>query len=213
MSDTATITLRLPNKAADDTATPSEVFDREGGVERADLADTTTPHTARYRQMAMQFPKASGNRRDALRNSLIKAIRHPPFAESPSSCIAAVIDGFLGSKQAGRLDDAIDILAHAGPDLDRFALEAGGLVEGDQYDDFWFVVVQALSRATRSEVPHSRIDWALHSNRRQLMEAAIRSLAERGDAISKNRLERLANQHHSEFIRKLALEALEDCLD
>lgn len=207
MGDTATIAMRTISE--DTTSRWLEAPQHK--VSQVGHSDTSTPDTTRYWQMATQLPKAQGIHRDALRNALISAVRNPPLLEPPAAYISAVLDGLLASKQPGRLDEAIDILACAGPEVERFAIDAARSVRpSDEHDDFWFVVVQALGRVTATGAPHSLVEWALSSDRRQLIEAGISVLGERADEGSKKRLGQLATEHPSVFVRDLAGEALED---
>jgi hypothetical protein len=210
MSDTA---IASPVAGSDtDTRWTLEV-EPQGLVHEFPSCDSSTPDIARLRQLAAQLPSAAGEKRDALRSSIIRAISTPLFADPPSARIGAVLAGLLASKQPGRLDEAVEVLSQAGPELERFAIDAAQLNPPDQADpDFWFILIQALAKATAHKELPFLVDWALRSGKRHLIEAGILALAERTDAESRNRLKGLA-QHESAFIRELVSEVLEDCTE
>lgn len=206
MSSTATLPA-----VVNDTSRPSAP-EQEYPLQPDTETSTYTPSAVEFRQMAKQLPATGGRERDALREEIIRAISSPSLEEPQSTYIQAVLEGFLSSKRPGRLDDAIEILPHAGAEFHRFIMETRTVNPPETTDpDYWYVLIRASGRTPDGRQTDDLIDWALNTGSRPLMEAAILALADRADDRSIARLRELANKCPSPFIRELVEEVLDDC--
>lgn len=177
--------------------------------------DSSTPSIITFRHLLARYPRSSGSDRRVLRSEIVRRVAESRFSPSgPDPYLQAVLDEMLQTKQVGRLDDAIEILAHAGPELAQFVQEAQLRHPFATTDsNYWYVLIRALGRVPPTPTSDWFIDQALSSRLRPLVEAAVLALAERGDEASRRRLRSLREKPDSPFLRELLDEALADFED
>jgi hypothetical protein len=173
---------------------------------RANFA-TNTPDVVLFGQLVSRFQNARAALRHVLRSEIVHQIEQQQAVEP---FIDELLRVTLNSHTANRVDDAIDILSHTGGALTGYVREA--LVQKQKApeagnEDFWYVLIRALSRAisSRQVVPvlESFAGFAFPPIREAIAEA----LSEMDDSESLRLLRVLASDS-SDVVRRVAIEGL-----
>lgn len=152
-----------------------------------------------------RFQRSIGAQRDSLRNAIIRKIVN---ADDPDEYIETTLQALIGSTKPGRLDDAVDILSQAGTVLPQFLHGSFSQLDVDDVDeDYWYVLIRAVGK---SKSPTARMYVEMLWSR--CPEAAVEALGDIGDEESIDLLRTVVKGAPTEFMRTLAEEVLEECV-
>jgi hypothetical protein len=142
-------------------------------------------------------------------------------ARDPERCIDELLQVCTTEGGSDGLDAAVDVLAKVGPLILDYAWE---YLQRDirnwtpsserayqPNDDYWYVLLRAVGRATVSEKERFRlISCCVHADSRGIREGVVEGLRDLGTRAAKERIRRFAEEDKDDFIRKIAREALDE---
>lgn len=148
------------------------------------------------------FRDADVARRHQLRSPLVSDIKQ---STEPDRFIAMLLREILASRKAGRLDDAIDILAELGHPLEMFVRRTIGQEPEDRREEnYWYVLIRALGRSVDAAMFRAYVPYWIGSNNRSIREAVVEALGEENHPASAALLRQMAATDKSRLVQELA---------